>query len=420
MIFFWRMTSVQSKISRYFYLLVDKDIFLLSAVSILFFILPFNRGVFIALYLAGLLGILKLHSIWENNQITLLSLLWIPSLFFIYICVTPGMVFKDINIGINMLVAFVVGVSSAIFIREKIWYVGCGILFSLIFSLIIFAIRGFPEDMVWNGRICLFFDHPSVLSFISGLVFLFFLNGIEKQNLMRKKIAIIGCIVSFTIMVFCAARGTFLAITISSIFLGIMVYRRHWIRLILVSIVGVVLLLGLLPTDERERILSAVQNPLQDATFISRQPIWDAAIAGFKESPLIGNGIRTFESFHDRFISEHAEELHNKYPIVETSIASPHNLYLGVAFGYGAIGIVLLLATFLPAIKWAIMNKQYCFPTLLIFYAGYGLFDYPLHRKDGILMLFFPLGFIYGQRLITKLQRQSPAGHKQPCGAQAQ
>ena len=74
------------------------------------------------------------------------------------------------------------------------------------------------------------------------------------------------------------------------------------------------ILLSLLSAHERERALSAIQNPFEDATFISRQPIWDAAIAGFKESPLIGNGIRSFESYHEHFITEYAKELNAKYP----------------------------------------------------------------------------------------------------------
>ncbi|HJH16065.1 MAG TPA: hypothetical protein K8U76_12450, partial [Bilophila wadsworthia] len=129
---------------------------------------------------------------------------------------------------------------------------------------------------------------------------------------------------------------------------------------------------------------------------------------------------RSFESYHEHFITEYAKELNAKYPVVETSIASPHNMYLGIAFGYGSIGIILLLAILLPAIRWAIIDKVYLFPAVLFFYAGYGLFDYPLHRKDGILLLFFPLGFMYGKRLLVALQRQLPAQHDQPCGAQAE
>lgn len=404
---------------RFLCCLTENNTVFFVAVYILFFMLLFNRGIFISLYFATLLSIIKLYPVWREEYVTFIYNMCIPLMLCVYVMVTPGMLFKDMNVGGTMLFSFLVGVSSAIFLREKLWYIGCGMLLALVFSLIVFAARAFPADMLWNGRMRLFFDHPSVLSFIAGLMFLFFISEGTNQYIGRKKIALIGSIISLSVVVLCAARGTFLAVALGSLFLGIAIYRRYWIQFILAFVMCGGLLLSLLSAHEQERALSAMQNPFQDATFISRQPIWDAAIAGFKESPLIGNGLRSFEIFHDRFINEHAKELHDKYPVVETSIASPHNLYLGVAFAYGTIGIVLLLATLLPPLKWAITDKLYCFPAIVLFYAGYGLFDYPLHRKDGILMLFFPLGLMYGRRLVTALQRQSPTEYKQPCGAQA-
>lgn len=404
---------------RFICYLTENNTFFFVAVYVLFFMLLFNRGIFISLYFATLLSIIKLYPVCKKEYSIFIHNMYIPLILCFYIIVTPGMLFKDMNIGVTMFFSFLVGVSSAIFLREKLWYIGCGMLLALIFSLTIFVARSFPADMLWNGRMRLFFDHPSVLSFIAGLMFLFFISEVNNQYPVRKKIAIVGSIIAISVVVLCAARGTFLAVALGSLFLGIAIFRRYWVQFILVFIMCGGLLLSLLSTHEQERALSAIQNPFQDATFISRQPIWDAAISGFKESPLIGNGFRTFENFHARFISEHSEELHDKYPVVETSIASPHNLYLGFAFGYGIVGIVLLIATLLPPLKWAVIDKLYCFPAIVLFYAGYGLFDYPLHRKDGILMLFFPLGLMYGRRLVTALQRQSPTEYKQSCGAQA-
>lgn len=223
--------------------------------------------------------------------------------------------------------------------------------------------------MLWNGRMRLFFDHPSVLSFITGLLFCSLLiNGIlriqEEKNRYDWKFYFL-----FDCCALCCS-GDFSRGCSWKYFFG----NRHLPPLLgpifLVAIVCGGILLSLLSAHERERALSAIQNPFEDATFISRQPIWDAAIAGFKESPLIGNGFRTFESYHERFITEYAKELNAKYPVVETSIASPHNMYLGIAFGYGSIGIILLLAILLPAIRWAIIDKVYLFPAVLFFMQG--------------------------------------------------
>lgn len=149
----------------------------------------FNRGIFISLYLATLLGFMLLYPILKKDYTIFVHYLWIPFLFFAYIALTPGMLFKDINLSGTMFFSFIVGVSFAIFLKDKLWYIGCGMLFALIASLIIFLVRGFPEDMLWNGRMRLFFDHPSVLSFITGLLFCSLLiNGIlriqeEKKSL---------------------------------------------------------------------------------------------------------------------------------------------------------------------------------------------------------------------------------------------
>ena len=149
----------------------------------------------------------------------------------------------------------------------------------------------------------------------------------------EKKIATIGSFISFFDCCALCCSGTFLAVALGSIFLGIVIYRRYWGQFFLVAIVCGGILLSLLSAHERERALSAIQNPFEDATFISRQPIWDAAIAGFKESPLIGNGFRTFESYHERFITEYAKELKCKISgLLKHQIASPHNMYLGIAF----------------------------------------------------------------------------------------
>ena len=105
---------------------------------------------------------------------------------------------------------------------------------------------------------------------------------------------------------------------------------------------------------------------------------------------------------------------------MESEIASPHNVYLGFAFGYGSVGVLLLFAALLPAVASSFAARRYLFPAIVLFYAGYGLFDYPLHRKDGILMLFFPLGLVYGRRLAAALQGQPPAERQQAGGDEAE
>ena len=157
---------------RFLCCLTESNTAFFVAVYMLFFMLFFNRGIFISLYLATLLGFMLLYPILKKDYAIFVHYLWIPFLFFAYIALTPGMLFKDISLSGTMFFSFIVGVSFAIFLKDKLWHIGCGMLFALIASLIIFVVRGFPKDMLWNGRMRLFFDHPSVLSFITGLLFL--------------------------------------------------------------------------------------------------------------------------------------------------------------------------------------------------------------------------------------------------------
>ena len=85
-----------------------------------------------SLYLATLLGFMLLYPILKKDYAIFVHCLWIPFLFFAYIALTPGMLFKDINLSGTMFFSFIVGVSFAIFLKDKLWHIGCGMLFALI------------------------------------------------------------------------------------------------------------------------------------------------------------------------------------------------------------------------------------------------------------------------------------------------
>ena len=395
---------------------------LLLALCGMFFMLPLNRGIYLALYLLSGVGAIELLVFRKAGRLpSFPPVLYLPLLFCLYVAVTPGNFFKDLHLAEIMFLSYVSGVSVAVFLPDKIQYAaGCSLV-SLGFSLTYFFVRGLPEVMLWNGRLRLFFDHPAVLSFISGMVLIVLLGALHSCRRPGRRLFMgAACLVIFGIIVSCGARGTFLALAVSSLFLAFTIYRRYWLRFLIVAGVGLVILLAGLSEQSRGRLLSAVQHPTHDATFVSRQPIWDAAVAGIEASPLLGSGVRSFQKFHDQYVAEHSRELSTKYPVIESGIASPHNMYLGFVYGYGAIGVVLFIVAVFPALTKSFSSRQYLFPAILLFYAVYGLFDYPLHRKDGIFLLFFPLGLMYGRQLAGWLQRQSPAQDKQGKGSEPQ
>lgn len=382
---------------------------LAGLVCLLFVMLTFNRGVYVTLYAAALLGLALLYAKRKAFRPADWTLPALPLLFFFYVAITPGAWFKDMPTGETMFLSYAAGLSVAAFCGGRAAYAAGSLFAGLTASLLLFVVRGFPQDMVWNGRLALFFDHPAVLSFIAGAVFLYFMDRMGRKPDSRKWPAAAACAVCLGIVVFCSSRGTYLALLAASGFLTLFVFRRYAARIFLALALSMGVLFVALPQQHQQRLFSAVEHPLQDATFISRQPIWDAAMAGFEASPWWGNGLRSFHAFHGRFIADNADQLAAKYPVVEKNIANPHNSYVGLLFGYGVIGAALFVVILLPAVGMSLASRRYLFPAIVLFYMTYGLFDYPLHRKDGILLLFFPLGMVYGRRLASALQREAPA-----------
>lgn len=383
---------------------------LLGLISLLFLVLMLNRGVYLTLYAASFWGIFLLYAHRrEIDWMFALKTACLPLLFCLYVAVTPGAFFKDMPLGETMFLSYVLGFSGAFFCGRRFTYAVGSLLAGLGAGLLVFLLRGFPPEMLWHGRLALFFDHPAVLAFIAGFVFLYLMESAAGHRPREKALLLGGSGFCLGIVAFCASRGTYLALLVSGGFLTFFAFRRYALPVFGAFIVGMALLFAVLPHQSQERLLAAVEHPFQDPTFVSRQPIWDAATAGFEASPWWGNGLRSFLGYHQRFITENAQSLAAKYPLIEKKIANPHNSYIGFLFAYGVIGAVLFLLAVVPALWLSFSAKDYFFPAFFLFYSVYGLFDYPLNRKDGILLLFFPLGFIYGRYIMETLQRRSPA-----------
>ena len=66
---------------------------------------------------------------------------------------------------------------------------------------------------------------------------------------------------------------------------------------------------------------------------------------------------------------------------------------------YGIVGTTLFIWSVGLALKKALAQKDLFFQVVIIFYSVFGLFEFSLDREDGIVLLFFPLGLVYGREL---------------------
>lgn len=122
---------------------------------------------------------------------------------------------------------------------------------------------------------------------------------------------------------------------------------------------------------------------------------------GFQQAPFFGLGIRHFKGYHQSYINTHQVDMEDRYPKIERDIANPHSVYVGLLFAYGLVGTLLLCATLIQATRGVLRSGELFLLCLILFYFGSGIVDYPLHRKDGTFLLFFPLGLFFGKQLIT-------------------
>ena len=227
-----------------------------------------------------------------------------------------------------------------------------------------------------------------------------------------------GCLITL-ILILSANRAAYLATFVSLSFLIFYLSKKRIVPIVITVIICIVTIF-VLPQEQLDRVVSSVESPLNDRTFETRKPIWEAAIAGIESAPWFGNSIRAFKAFHHNYIMENAEDLNSRYREVEKTVYHPHNIFIGLLFMYGIVGTTLFIWSVGLALKKALAQKDLFFQVVIIFYSVFGLFEFSLDREDGIVLLFFPMGLVYGREIAASLQRQPPAQHDQPCGAQAE
>ena len=117
--------------------------------------------------------------------------------------------------------------------------------------------------------------------------------------------------------------------------------------------------------------------------------IWDVAVAGIKQRPLIGNALRSFRKFYADYTTANYAALSAKYGEFKEDPSHPHNLVLGLAYMYGLIGLPLFFLAFVPALRLAFLHGGFIFIAFLVFIFLNCKLDFNLHRVAGSLLLFF-------------------------------
>lgn len=344
----------------------------------------------------------------------------LPIVAALYTMLTPGYIFADIRNGYEMLAVYLIGIMAILLLRDRYFISMLFLPIALSVTYIGFMVGMFSKPLVsCDERLVLFLKNPNILGGVSSVALIFLASYCDRwKGVYRYILLVMGCLITL-ILILSANRSAYLASFISLSFLIFFLFKRRIIP-ILIAVCICVCTVIILPEKQLDRVISSIESPLNDRTFETRKPIWEAAITGIESAPWFGNSISIFKSFHHTYVTKNAEDLSLRYKEVEETVYHPHNIFIGLLFMYGIVGTVLFIWSVGLALKKALAQKDLFFQVLIIFYIVFGLFEFSLDREDGIVLLFFPLGLVYGREIAASLQRQSPAQHNQPCGAQAE
>lgn len=373
-----------------------------AALCVLCVALTFNRQVYPALYAVALLSLVL---VWQARPLP--RRVWLPLGFLLWVGTVSGELFADLPLATVMLAAYLGGLGTGVRplppgsppnAGQSALLAGPMLLLLGLLSVdVVYALCTQAPRFFWNDRLALFFDHPNAMGYVAAWGVLYSLVQCSTASRRALPLWLGLSILPCAAVALGGSRGVYLGTGMGVAVILLLLYRSRVLKLLPVAVLALALAGVVLPSQQQERILSAVCAPLEDVTVRMRMPIWLAALDGFQAEPLTGHGLRSFGDHHERYVESNIEALKALTPVVEPRVANPHNLYVGLLYAYGLGGVALLLLAVAPGVLRALRTRDAdaaFFLASLCFLLGAGTVDYSLHRKDGILILFLTLGLM--------------------------
>lgn len=130
--------------------------------------------------------------------------------------------------------------------------------------------------------------------------------------------------------------------------------------------------------------------PEGNASLSNRVAVWNIALAGIAEKPLLGHGANNFEPYY--LAQKNAGAL--ALPATGETFDKPHNAYLEIAFSYGIIGLLAYLF-----FVWVVVRRAWRILALRGALASYFIFLFFFFDTFGsLLMFFFVAAFLFSSK----------------------
>ena len=358
----------------------------------------------------AILCLCTLYAVASRNKLRSNYYILLPPFLFIsLVLVTPGQFFIDARIAGRIACAFVFGLTvKLLFDNQKgnlISYTAIGLLTGGVYALCANYLLGFSITVPID-RLILQFYHPHELALVSVFCLISTICYFNKCNKWAQWI--LFCAIPFELLFifFSVSRSSWIGLTLV-VLVSVIRYRHFYLlKGAAVVLLCAFFLFPALPQSGQGRIKTMLNiEPTKDMTVQMRLGIWKSAIAGIKKAPLLGNGLRTFTDHDIKYRLENFEEL-KKIPFIWLNKtkrwAHPHNLLLGLIYGWGIIGGLFFIWCFIQGLKISHGSDNMYLFLMFIFNIGYGIAELKIKGFDGAFFLFFPLGVAYGELFFKK------------------
>ncbi|MBU1998409.1 MAG: O-antigen ligase family protein [Candidatus Omnitrophica bacterium] len=241
------------------------------------------------------------------------------------------------------VVFFAIG-SMIVCQSRKSLYVFSGIL---LLSLLIYSLGGVRDyfyycqvnpalkERLWSvfGKRIPFYSFPLYLVFFIPFVFSLFVFA---KNKILKGAGLIGSILLFLCLAWNTSRAAWLAIFITLSGMVFIKFKRS--RIFVLVFFLIMISLSFYLGDNKERM----KTVLDPNSWSNRIPLYQSALRIFRDYPVLGIGLGTFE----KFIRYPKYDLASNYPVSRELNLHAHNTYLEVAAEMGIVGLFSFLSIF--------------------------------------------------------------------------
>lgn len=382
---------------------------LVFAVAWLAFFVIFDRHISLGLHLGLGLGLLYFIRQYRQQQFSWPIL--IPLLPIMAICLTAatsmlqGEESGDFRYAWMGLSIAITGMAASSALPRKTWMPMMFLPIAITTITIFYFLQGGLINFA--TRLSTPIRGPFYLGLLAGFCVLIYLGNLRDMNRRYKIVFFLPAfLVPLIILSLTGCRSIIAALGVS-IAVYVLFFADHKRITIPLCLAGI-LIACFFFSKSQVRIHRLNSSSINKAMLL-RMSIWDVGLQGFWEKPIFGHQKSNFKSYYRDYIKEKNKKRMQKYlwmqkikPFPRINYTTPHNIYIGILFSWGIIGFIAFAGTTVPIII-TMLKEQYIFPFLALLYISCsGLFDFYIHTKAGLFIIFIVCGLAAGRHWGTK------------------